>query len=54
MSRIERGTVYVGLGIVGRLVDALGCEPAEFFQPRRRPRAANVRRQRQQSKPKKE
>jgi len=40
MSRLEKGEPYVGLEIIGKLADALGAEPIEFFQamPRRAPR----------------
>jgi transcriptional regulator with XRE-family HTH domain len=32
MSRVERGVTYVGLEIVGKLVDVLDIEPTELFQ----------------------
>ncbi len=32
VSRLERGIPYVSLDIVGRLVDVLECEPAEFLR----------------------
>ena len=40
MSRLEKGSTYVGLEIVGKLADALDAEPAEFLKPlpRRMPR----------------
>lgn len=33
VSRVERGVTYVGLEIIGKLVDVLGVDPAEFFAP---------------------
>jgi transcriptional regulator with XRE-family HTH domain len=32
MSEIERGKVWVGLRIVGKLADVLDVHPAEFFR----------------------
>jgi transcriptional regulator with XRE-family HTH domain len=32
MSRLERGATYVGLEIIGKLVDVLGVEPAELLR----------------------
>jgi transcriptional regulator with XRE-family HTH domain len=32
LSRAERALTYVSLEIMGRLADALGVDPAEFFQ----------------------
>lgn len=31
MSRVERGTVSVGVDVLERVADALGCKVAEFF-----------------------
>jgi transcriptional regulator with XRE-family HTH domain len=33
VSRVERGVTYVGLEIIGKLIDVLGVDPAEFFKP---------------------
>lgn len=32
VSKIERGVTYVGIEIIGKFVDVLGVDPAEFFQ----------------------
>lgn len=32
VSKIERGVTQVGIEIIGKFVDVLGVEPAEFFQ----------------------
>jgi transcriptional regulator with XRE-family HTH domain len=32
VSKIEREMTYVGIEIIGKFVDVLGVEPAEFFQ----------------------
>ena len=40
MSKLEKGSTYAGLEIIGKLADALDAEPAEFFKllpkPKRR------------------
>ena len=41
-SRVERAVTYVGLEIIGKLADALGVEPAEFFEKQARKRAAKT------------
>lgn len=33
MSRVERGVTYVGLEIIGKLIDVLRVEAPEFFAP---------------------
>jgi transcriptional regulator with XRE-family HTH domain len=38
VSRLERGIPHAGLEVIGKFVDALECEPAEFLRlppPRR-------------------
>jgi transcriptional regulator with XRE-family HTH domain len=42
LGRVERGTTYVSIRILGRLVDILKCEPAEFLKlpPKQRRLAA--------------
>ena len=37
MSRVERAVTYVGLEIIGKLADALGVDPVEFFRRPTRP-----------------
>jgi transcriptional regulator with XRE-family HTH domain len=32
VSKIERGLTQVGIEIIGKFVDVLGVEPAEFFR----------------------
>lgn len=32
VSKIEREMTYVGIEIIGKFVDVLGVEPAEFFR----------------------
>jgi len=32
VSKIERAATYVGIEIIGKFVDVLGVEPAEFFK----------------------
>lgn len=32
VSKIERGLTHVGIEIIGKFVDVLGVEPAQFFQ----------------------
>ena len=32
VSKLETGTCYVGLEIIGKLADVFGVEPAEFFR----------------------
>jgi transcriptional regulator with XRE-family HTH domain len=34
LSKLETGTTYVGLEIIGKLADALGVEPAELLRRR--------------------
>ena len=31
LSQLEKGAFYASLKIIGKLADALGAEPAEFF-----------------------
>ena len=39
LSKLEKGTTYVGLEIIGKLADVLEVEPSEFLiRPRRRSR----------------
>jgi transcriptional regulator with XRE-family HTH domain len=33
MSKLEKGSTFVGLEIIGKLADALAVLPAEFLQP---------------------
>ena len=32
VSKIERAVTFVGIEIIGKFVDVLGVEPAEFFR----------------------
>lgn len=32
ISKLESGTCYVGLEIIGKLTDVFGVEPADFFR----------------------
>lgn len=32
LSQLEKGKFHVSLKVIGRLADALGANPAEFFQ----------------------
>jgi transcriptional regulator with XRE-family HTH domain len=34
LSKLETGTTYVGLEIIGKLADVLGVEPAELLRRR--------------------
>jgi transcriptional regulator with XRE-family HTH domain len=34
ISKLEKGTSYAGLEIIGKLADTLGVDPAEFFKRR--------------------
>jgi transcriptional regulator with XRE-family HTH domain len=33
LSNVERGAVYAGLELIGKLCEVLNVEPAEFFRP---------------------